>query len=228
MGTCTLAFFLPSSKSIQNSNITKQNEENNTHTHTHTRIVIHTYKHARKGRTRKSKEYEKRVSFSSFSFFLYVALDKLSLSLLIWFVGFFFYLDNWPNLIYFKEFHFNKFNFLFDSIVSLLLSLLLLFVCFSRGVSIKRKREREKKKRKSWWRSITQQELLPCSFSPPFSNINPIDTILYTNTTSTIHFFYHRHLSNDKYKKKTREHKKKKKKKNIRNGYNYLIVFEIF
>jgi hypothetical protein len=63
-------------------------------------------------------------------------------------------------------------------------------------------------------------------FFSSFSNTNPIDTILYTNTTSTNHFSYHRHLSNDKYKKEE-EKKATKKIKRTRNGYNYLIDFEI-
>jgi hypothetical protein len=58
-----------SSKSIQNSNTTKENGENNTH------IVIHIYKHARKeGRERTGSN---RNDF--FSLLFIVALDKSSI-----------------------------------------------------------------------------------------------------------------------------------------------------
>ncbi len=72
----------------QNSNTTKENEENNTHT----RIVIHIYKHARKRKDEKELRIRRETSF----FKIYVALDKSSLSLNMirqFFSFLFFYLD---------------------------------------------------------------------------------------------------------------------------------------
>ncbi len=103
---------------------------------------------------------------------------------------------------------------------SILLYAFVVVVYYSRGINrsgknSKRGREREKRVEQKKTKDLMKIDNNKNFFFPSFSNTNPIDTILYTNTTSTNHFSYHRHLSNDKYKKEE-EKKATKKKKNTK------------